>query len=73
MWQFFLEPVSKLMDFRLAPCKNLCTLGHQRRDTDGRKLRRYKRRWTVERTFAWLQDFRRLVIRSAFAFWRARR
>ena len=30
---------------------------------DGRKLRRYRRRWKVERTFAWLQNFRRLVIR----------
>jgi transposase len=30
---------------------------------DGRKLRRYKRRWTIERTFAWLQNFRRLVVR----------
>ena len=30
---------------------------------DGRKLRRYKRRWKVERTFAWLGDFRRLVVR----------
>jgi transposase len=30
---------------------------------DGRKMRRYKRRWTVERTFAWLQNFRRLVVR----------
>jgi transposase len=30
---------------------------------DSRKLRRYKRRWTVERTFAWLQNFRRLVVR----------
>jgi transposase len=30
---------------------------------DGRKLRRYKRRWTVERTFAWLGNFRRLVVR----------
>ncbi|MBU1259574.1 MAG: transposase [Planctomycetes bacterium] len=29
---------------------------------DGRKLRRYKRRWTVERTFAWLQNFRTLVV-----------
>ncbi|MCW5200939.1 IS5 family transposase, partial [Desulfobulbus sp. F4] len=26
---------------------------------DGRKLRRYKRRWKVERLFAWLQNFRR--------------
>jgi transposase len=27
---------------------------------DGRKLRRYKRRWKVERLFAWLGNFRRL-------------
>jgi transposase len=26
-------------------------------------LRRYKRRWTLERTFAWLGNFRRLVVR----------
>jgi transposase len=30
---------------------------------DGRPLRRYRRRWTVERTFAWLGNFRRLVVR----------
>ena len=30
---------------------------------DGRPLRRYKRRWIVERTNAWLQNFRRLVVR----------
>jgi transposase len=30
---------------------------------DGRKLRRYKRRWIIERTNAWLQNFRRLVAR----------
>jgi transposase len=30
---------------------------------DGRKLRRYKRRWKVERLFAWLANFRRLVVR----------
>lgn len=30
---------------------------------DGRPLRRYKRRWTVERTIAWLEHFRRLCIR----------
>jgi transposase len=29
----------------------------------GRKLRRYKRRWKVERLFAWLGNFRRLVVR----------
>ncbi len=30
---------------------------------DGRALRRYRRRWHVERTFSWLQNFRRLVVR----------
>ena len=30
---------------------------------DGRALRRYKRRWVVERTFAWLGNFRRLLVR----------
>lgn len=30
---------------------------------DARPLRRYKRRWTVERTIAWFQHFRRLCIR----------
>lgn len=30
---------------------------------DGRRLRRYKRRWKIERLFAWLQNFRRLVTR----------
>lgn len=33
------------------------------RTQDGRPLRRYRRRWIVERTFAWLQSFRRLVVR----------
>jgi transposase len=30
---------------------------------DGRPLRRYRRRWKIERLFAWLQNFRRLVTR----------
>jgi transposase len=30
---------------------------------DGRPLRRYKRRWKVERTIGWIQHFRRLCIR----------
>ena len=30
---------------------------------DGRKLRRSKRRWIIERTNSWLQTFRRLVVR----------
>jgi len=30
---------------------------------DGRPLRRYVRRWKIERLFAWLFNFRRLVVR----------
>jgi len=30
---------------------------------DGRPLRRYRRRWTIERLFAWLQNYRRLATR----------
>ena len=33
---------------------------------DGRALRRYLRRWVVERLFAWLHWFRRLVVRYEF-------
>jgi transposase len=33
---------------------------------DGRKLRRYRRRWKVERLFAWLQNFRRLGVRYEY-------
>ena len=33
---------------------------------DGRKLRRYCRRWKIERLFAWLHNFRRLVTRWEF-------
>ena len=33
---------------------------------DGRPLRRYKRRWKVERLFAWLQNFRRILVRHEY-------
>ena len=33
---------------------------------DGRAFRRYKRRWKVERSISWLQNFRRLVTRYEF-------
>ena len=35
----------------------------QQKYHDGRKLRRYKRRWKVERTFSWFGNNRRLVVR----------
>lgn len=30
---------------------------------DGRALRRYRRRWKIERLFAWLQNYRRILVR----------
>src|SRR5260370_18705835 len=33
---------------------------------DGRRLRRYCRRWKIERLFAWLHNFRRLVTRCEY-------
>jgi transposase len=33
------------------------------RTQDGRRLRRYARRWKVERLWAWLQNFRRVATR----------
>jgi transposase len=33
---------------------------------DGRVLRRFRRRWKIERLFAWLQNFRRLVVRYEY-------
>jgi transposase len=33
---------------------------------DGRALRRYRKRWEIERLFAWLQNFRRLVVRYEY-------
>jgi transposase len=35
---------------------------------DGRWLRRYRKRWKVERTFAWLGNSRRLVTRYEYHF-----
>ena len=33
---------------------------------DGRCLRRYRRRWKIERLFAWLGNFRRIVVRYEY-------
>jgi transposase len=33
---------------------------------DGRPLRRYKRRWKIERLFAWLGNFRRVLTRHEY-------
>jgi len=39
---------------------------NRRKTEDGRFLRRHKRRWKIERLFAWLQNFRRLVVRYEY-------
>jgi transposase len=39
---------------------------HRRKSQDGRPLRRAKRRFLIERLFAWLQKFRRVVVRYDF-------
>lgn len=36
---------------------------NKRRQQDGRPMRRYKRRWMVERLFGWLKRFRRIAVR----------
>ncbi|WP_255297463.1 IS5 family transposase [Leptospira kirschneri] len=40
--------------------------GRKQTTHDRRELRRYKRRWKIERLFAWLQNFRRLVVRYEY-------
>jgi transposase len=41
--------------------------GRKRKATqDGRKLRRYRHRWTIERTISWLGNFRRLIVRHEY-------
>ncbi len=38
----------------------------KKKTQDGRKLRRYRRRWKVERFFAWLFNYRRTVVRYEY-------
>lgn len=38
----------------------------RKKKQDGRKLRRYRRRWKIERTVSWLHDFRRFIVRHEF-------
>jgi transposase len=50
--QFGIEMIAPHRERRVRPATQ-----------DGRALRRYKRRWVVERFFAWLHNSRRLVLR----------
>jgi len=43
----------------VAPNRRNRTHNHE----DGRRLRRYKRRWHIERCFAWLHNYRKIVVR----------
>ena len=62
---------SDALDERLA-CRGIDMISphranRRRRPTqDGRSLRRYKRRWKVERLFAWLQNYRRILVRYEY-------
>lgn len=38
----------------------------KKKTQDGRKLRRYKKRWRIERLFAWIQNFRRCIVRYEY-------
>jgi transposase len=48
----------------IAPKKTGPTAGGRKQD--GRSLRRFKRRWKIERLFAWLKRWRRLSTRWDF-------
>ncbi len=59
------------LDARLADDGIELIAPHRRNPTkpktqDGRPLRRYKRRWKIERLMAWLQNFRRVIVRYAY-------
>ena len=61
---------SDTLDHELAPLGVALIAPHRRNrkhpTQDGRVLRRYRRRWKIERLFAWLQNFRRLVVRYEY-------
>ena len=38
----------------------------KKKTQDGRKLRKYRKRWRVERLFAWIQNYRRCVTRYEY-------
>ena len=59
---------SDALDQTLAEEYGIAMISPNRRNRkqktqDGRQLRRYRRRWKVERLFAWMHNFRRLVTR----------
>jgi len=59
---------SDLLDERLA-AKGIELIAPHRENRqkpateDGRALRRYRRRWKIERWWAWLHNYRRILVR----------
>jgi transposase len=56
------------LDARLADERDIELIAPHRSNRinitqDGRPMRRYRRRWKIERLFAWLQNYRRIVTR----------
>jgi transposase len=51
------------LDGQLAAAGITMIAPNRAKSQDGRALRRYKRRWKVGRLFAWLGNYRRLVVR----------
>lgn len=60
------------LDARLAAARGVTLIAPHRTNRrrpptqDGRPLRRYRRRWRIERRHVWLQNFRRLVTRYEY-------
>jgi len=54
---------SDLVDLGIEPIIPARENNKKATHQDGRKLRKYRRRWIVERTNAWIQNYRRLVVR----------
>ena len=63
---------SDALDLRLQAERGITLIAPHKRNRrrpptqDGRPLRRYRRRWKIERLLAWLQSFRRLVTRYEY-------
>ncbi len=61
---------SDKLDTKLALEWGIEMIAPNRKNTcktqDGRPLRRYAKRWKVERLFAWLQNSRRLTVRYEY-------
>jgi transposase len=57
------DPLDEAMEERYGVEMIAPNRSNRGRTQDGRTLRRYRRRWKVERLLAWLQNYRRLVVR----------